>query len=229
MSDLTGGRYPNQSPIWGFTGNTGNVAQSDLPAITTLAQVGSPAIAATGAGLITKEVVFQPAFLPEGYPITEIGVCCTSEATATTSHFWIAVYTGAGAEGGGSGTKGELKSALVGQSADKTTLEPAAESGVTWFAMEKAPIIVSPTNAPHGYVYIGVYAVATTIGKYLTATTNATKVQNYKASSALKIFPWMPNMPLMAFKSKPTAEEGTAEATIKEVVDVTVAPVLFIK
>jgi hypothetical protein len=215
-----------QNPQWGFTGQTANAYQSDLPCVCTLAQNGNPAVGATGAALVTKEAIFQPVFLGEGYVINEIGIGVTSEAVETTAHAWVAVYQGVGVKEGE-----ELKSSLVGQSKDKTgsAFEPGAEGPTQFFALE-SPIVVSQSNAPHGYVYVAVYLSASgKIGKFLTVTTNATKVQNYKASSGLKVYPWIANQPLMAFKSKPTTDEGTAEAKIKEIVDVTVAPVLWIK
>jgi hypothetical protein len=217
MSDLTSGRYAQQSPAWAQLGMQNNLAQPSVPAFT-----NAPASGAVedGAPFITKEETTVPIFVPWGVSIEKISVFNGATATkGAVTHAWAAVRSGLTPASGG-----EFAPVLLAQSKDNTAYE-AKKTETLAFTLEKS-VLVTPENAPNGYVYISVFLdVAEAVGTY--AAFEATAAALNKASSGLKVFPWFTGCPINT-KSKPVTA-ATAEKTPKEAVLVEVAPVLVVQ
>ena len=215
MSDLVSGRYPQQAPAWSQFGQQNNLAQPSVPMFH-----NAPATSAieNGAPIITKEETVVPVNVPWGVSIEKISLVNGATETETLTHAWACLRTG---ESVAAGKK--LKATVVGTSTDKTTFE-AKKTETVSFTLEK-PVLITPENAPGGFIYVGVYMVATKVGTYASFKTAATALT--KASSGTEIFPWFTGAPV-AFKTKPTTETKP-ETEIKEAVLVEVAPVLFLQ
>lgn len=220
MSDLVSGRYPAQSAAWAQVGMQNNIAQSDVPVWHNVPLNG---IVEDGAPIITKEETTVPMFIPWGTAIEKITLVGGATEIETLTHAWACVRSGVGATAGGAGALGEFKPVLQAQSKDNTALTMAKTENIV-FTLEKS-VLITPENAPNGYVYVSVFAAATKVGTYASFKCPATALT--KASSGLKVFPWLPNMPLFT-KSKPTSET-VAEKEPKEAVLVAVAPVLLVQ
>jgi hypothetical protein len=216
MSDQVSGRYSAQSPDWLMFGKQNNIAQSDVPAFS---NVSRGTTLEDGAAQKTKYFTAVPVFLPEGIEIVKLSAFVGATAQATTSHFWGAVYSGLSPAAIG----GEVKPKLLAQSKDNATYEPAATTTLS-VELEK-PVLTSSENMPHGFLYIGFYVVATTVGS-LASFKVATALT--KATSALKTYPWFPGAPLPAIQDK-VAEGATAPEFLEELTVVGVVPAVLVQ
>lgn len=224
MSDQVSGRYPAQSPFWSVFGMQNNIAQPNVPAFSSLPPLGGFAgTLGDEAAIITKEETTFPVFIPWGVSIEKFSLVVGATEIETLSHAWVAVRTGAGATAGGSGAAGELKPVLVGESADTTGLTGAKTETIS-MSLKKS-LLITPENAPFGYVYVSIFMEATKVGTYASFKTPAAAL--HKAVSALKVFPWFPNMPLYT-KSKP-ASATAPEKEPKENVEVIIAPLVLVQ
>lgn len=224
MTDVISGRYPQQNPAWSVFGMQNNIAQPNVPAFTSLPPLaGLAGTLEDGAAIITKEETTFPVWLPWGVTIEKFSLALGATEIETLTHAWVAVRTGAGVEPGGAGAKGELKTVLVGESADETTLTGAKTKTIS-ISLKKA-LLITPENAPNGYVYVSVFMVATKVGTYASFKTAAGAL--FKAVSGAKVFPWFANQPIY-FKSKP-ASETTPEKEQKENVAVELAPLVLVQ
>ncbi len=224
MTDILSGRYSQQSPWWSVFGMQNNLAQPNRPADTSLPPYpGLAGLFAEEAPIVTKEETTFPAWIEWGKTIEKFSFCLGATAIETLTHAWIAVRTGAGCTAGGSGAAGEIKPVLVAESADETGLTGAKTT--TWSISLKKPLLITPENAPFGYVYVSVFATATKVGTYVAFKTQLAALN--KVASGLKVFPWFPNVPIYS-KSKP-ASETTPEKEPKEVVLVEIAPFCLIQ
>ena len=222
MSDIVGGRYANQNPAWAITGQLNNLAQPDVPAFTNLPPgAGLAGTLGDEAALITKEEVCWPVFLPWGVAIKKLNLFVGGTKTETMTHAFWTVKQGSPIAIGG-----ELKGTLLAESGDLTSSYEPAET--TTGTMElKESLLITPENAPNGFVYFGVFIEGTKVGTYASFKTPA--AATFKASSGQKVFPWFTNGPLLkGFKTKP-ASATTPEKTLKEVVDVVINTVCVVQ
>ena len=224
MTDLVSGRYPQQNPNWSCFGMQNNLAQPNVPAFTSIPPYpGLAGLFAEEAPIITKEETSFPVWLPWGVTIEKFSMCLGATAIETLTHAWVAVRTGAAVEAGGSGAKGELKPVLVANSVDTTGLTGAKTTTVS-LSLEK-PLLITPENAPFGYVYVSIFMTATKVGTYVAFKTQLAALN--KVASGFKVFPWFPNVPIYS-KSKPTSET-TPEKEPKEIVLVEIAPFVLVQ
>lgn len=221
MSDLVSGRFPQQNPLWGIWGQQNNIAQSDVPMWTNAAP-GS-AMVATAAALKTAEITTVPIALPYGVEINKIGVRSTSASTEGGEHFFVALYSGLSTLVSGEDT---TLPALLAQSKDATGATLIGKTETYEAELEK-PVLVEPGNAPHGWLYVSLYAVASTaVPGLATIETAATALT--KASSGAKHYPWFSGAPLPCFKTALSAT-GTAPAKLETFTLQAAAPVVFLK
>lgn len=215
MSDLTSGRYAAQNPSWALFGKQNNIAQPDVPAFT---NVSPGTTLEDGTAQKTKYFTAAPVFLPEGVEITKVSAFVGGTAQASTTHFWLGVYSGLSPSTVG----GEVKPVQLAVSKDLTTYEPAATT--TLSAELEKPLLITSENAPHGFVYIGFFNEGTVASlasfKVATALT--------KATSGLKTYPWFPGAPLPAIQDKCSATR-TSALELEELTVVGVVPALVVQ
>jgi hypothetical protein len=234
--DLVGARYPTVNPAWSMFGQQTNLAQlalgvaagtkSDIPMFTNW--FPGAALSDTEAALKTKEITAVPVAVPGGIAISKVSVRVGATETETGTHFYVALYSGLTVpEIGGTGAKGEVKPLLLGQSKDVTEgtlLKPTT----TYTAELEKPVFTTEGpegNAPNGWIYVGIYSVATKPGSLATFAPAATALT--KASAGLKSYPWFVGAPLPCIRYKPV-ESGTAPEHLEEATLVATAPIVFL-
>lgn len=219
MSDLVSGRYSAQNPNWGLWGKTNNIVQSDVPAISNISP-GTTLV--DGAAVITKEITFVPVQVPEGIEISKVSMFVGGTKMEAVTTNWVALYTGPGAEAGGSGAKGEIKPKLIAQSANSTTAVAATTTAT--YELEKK-VLVTPERAPNGYLYVAIAAESTKVGTFASFEVAAALTKS--GGATLKVFPWLTNAPI-TFKTKPSSLTSTAPEEPTETVVVAVIPALVL-
>lgn len=203
MSDLVRGAYAVTAPVKKFTGGAGNVTQGNLSARSNSEWLGwagvtSTALAATGVALAVA--------IPVEYGDVITTVSLPIGATATTpTHSWAALYSGIAVP------------ALLAQSADGTTVQTFTANTTVTFTLA-SPVVVTPVNAPNGFLYA---SVQVTSGGSPTsgAVTVATAVQ----------YQYFANSPLFLAASHGSGLTATAPATIASPTTVATIPLAFLR
>lgn len=147
---LVRGHFPVTYPHWKISGGLANVAEPNLPARTNLEYLGfgnlaDLAIGATGVSLSV------PVPVEYGDIITKISVMAGATAEATGTHSFMALYAGTGAS-----------PALLAQTADDTGAAAIAASTVYTRSLS-TPQLITPANAPNGFVYVTINVTAGTV------------------------------------------------------------------
>ena len=219
MADLVSGRYPQQNPLWSVFGQQNNESQSDVPAFYNQAPLpGVNGLVESAAGVITKEEVIFPVYVPYGVSLKTLKWVQTATELASITHAWWTVRSAPSIAIGG-----EFKPQVQAQSKDTTTLATTyagKTETVTLPELEKS-VLVTPENAPNGYVYVSIF-IEGTVGTQVSFKTPATAT--YKAVSGLKVYPWFANAPIWA-KSKPTSKTE-AENTLTSLTQIETVPLV---
>jgi hypothetical protein len=203
MSDLTGGKYPQNNALVALLGGLSNAAQANIPARSNAEWFGTAtmtdgALAATGIGC------FVPVPVDIGTEISKISILVGATAGATMTHQFAALYAGTGAE-----------PALIGQSTD-TTSAAIAEKTLAGWTLTK-PALITAANAPQGFVYAEVCITASTVPTAASIGTPAGV--NYK---------WTTNGPLFLSFTAGSALGATAAATTGSPTAKVVAPIIVL-
>ena len=185
MADLVSGRYPQQNQNWSLFGQANNAAQSDVPAFT---NITAGATLEDGAAIVTKEVTVVPIFVPYGVSITKASIFLGATKQETVTYKWSALYTAPTSTIGG-----VLAPKLITQSANSTTA--AASTTTDTYEYEKTTL-VTPENAPNGFLYVAFAQESTKVGTYASFK-QATALT--KAVSGGKIYPWVAGAPIGGF------------------------------
>jgi hypothetical protein len=204
MADLLSGRYAQANPLWSLLGQLANVAQSDAPPFTNWTPgtvLADSAIAATGVSLSV------PVAVDWGTTISKITVVAGATAEATGTHSFLALYQGTGAT-----------PALIGQTADDTGAASIAASTVYTRSLATAQLI-TPTNAPNGFVYVTVNVTGGTIP---TLVSYSTPVATHTVGA------WFTGAPRFAAASHDSAAGATAPATMGTQTAFATAPVVIL-
>lgn len=206
MSDLVGGKYPQLAPLSAFTGGLSNVAQSNIPARSNaewygLSGLSDGALAGSGIGCVV------PVPVDPFMTISAVNIIIGGTAASTPTHQFAAIYAGTGSA-----------PALLGQSTDTTTAAIAASLPYHWTLA--TPLLITPTQAPNGFVYVVISITASTVP---TAASVAT-VSGVNNGSAQ----WGANAPLFLSSTAGSALAGTAAATIASPSTKAVAPIVFL-
>lgn len=203
MADLVLGRYPQTNPLWSIMGQPANVAQANIPAFTNL-QYGT-ITTDTAAALTTATMTVVPVAVDIA-TISKVTISVGATAEATGSHLFAALYSGIAVP------------ALLGQSTDQTGAAVAAASADLTFTLA-TPVVVSQTNCPTGYIYVGICCTATTVPSLRAYAVAAAVEYQHTGVSA--------NAPLgLAFRFASTT--GTAPATIASITAQAGAPVVVL-
>jgi len=201
MSDLVRGSYAVTSPIKKLTANM-NVSQSNIAARSNLEWAGTVAMT-DGATALTTQVCTSVAVPVEyGDIISKVTMLVGATAAGSPTNSWAALYSGIATP------------ALMAQSADGTSAAIAA-SGAFTFTLA-TPQVVTPVNAPNGFLYVSIMVKATV--PTLASVTNATAV-TYK---------WFTNSPLFLAATHGSALTTTAPATIVTPAAQALTPVVFL-
>lgn len=214
MADLVSGRYGQLNPWWTVLGQPTNVAQANIPARSNLEYLGINVLTDAAAALTSGTVTVVPVPVDPGTTITKVSVLVGASAASTPTHSFAAIYSGIST----------AAPALLKQSTDITTTAIAASARFDFTL--SAAYTVSPTDAPYGYVWVGVSNTGTAVPSLVTAGgTEATAAQ----------YAWFTN----SFGGSSTgvaalaarfgsSVAGTAPATITSVTVQTAAPVVFL-
>ncbi len=187
--DLVSGGYPTSYTPAKLTGKAPNSAQGNISVRSNLEWLGvsgmtDGALAATGVGCAVAVPVEW------GDVITKVRLPVGATAEATGTHAWAALYSGIAVP------------ALLGQSVTNTGAAALAASAPFEFTLA-APILITPQNAPGGFIYVSISVTATTVPT--AATVPVAAAVDYQ---------WFPGGPLFLSATHGTGLAGTAPATI---------------
>lgn len=146
--DLVSGRFPVTYPFAKALGLASNNAQSNMTPRSNLEYLGFSGLADTAAALTSGTVTLVPIGVEIGDLIQYVDVLTGATAAGTPTHSWAALYNSAGA-------------LLGAQSVDGAAGAIAASARFTFTLAQK--YIVSPADAPGGFIYAGVSVTATTV------------------------------------------------------------------
>lgn len=200
---LVRGGYPVTHSLKKLTGGAANATQSDIPARSNLEWfgMGNPtdgALAATGVGCAV------PIPVEYGDVISKISIIAGATAEATGTHMFAALYSGIAVP------------ALLAQSADDTGAASVAASARFTYTLA-TPQLITPTNAPGGFVYA---SIAITGGTIPTAAV-------ISIPTAIG-YQWFSTGPLFFSATHGSALGATAASTIASPAAKAVAPVVFL-
>lgn len=146
---LVRGRYGTVNPLWGYIGQINNATQANLPARSNMDVFGLAGLTDQAAALTTAVCTTTGIPVQNGDVISKVWVRTGATAAGTPLNSWAALYFGAG---GG---------ALITQSTDAATGAIGA-SGSRSFTLN-TPVLITPTNAPSGFIYVSLMVKATTV------------------------------------------------------------------
>jgi hypothetical protein len=214
MTDLVSGRYPQLAALNSILGLPSNVVNPAVPARTNLEYTGINGLADTTASLVTQVMTVVPVPVDVGTVLSKVSVFVGGTGAGTPTHSFAAIYAGTNT----------AAPALLGQSTDGATAAIAA-SGRFDFTLA-TPILITPTNAPYGYIFVAVCVTATTVPSLATVPNGAAAVQ----------YAWYATTPGASFAAVPgtlafSAGSGlgaTAPTTLVAVAAKAVAPVVVV-
>ncbi len=170
-----------------FMGQLAQVLNPGVPARSNLQYLGisghtDGALAATGVGCVV------PVPVVNGDYISQVSVPIGATAGATMTHQFAALY----------GSQTAPASAVpLAQSTDTTSAAIAATKLATWTLA--TPVLVTPTNAPNGYLFAQIAITATTVPTALVVTVPTATA-----------YAWLPGMPPFFAATAGSALAGTA-------------------
>ena len=148
--DMTGGAYSTEDIIWKMMGRPRNATQQNIAARSNVWFTGYSA-AVDLAATATKKGMFSAVPVQEGDVITKVSSFIGATEGKTGVKSFVAVYEG---------TTAKTEAKLLGQSKVKeVAIKPKL---ILTEELEKALLITS-TNAPNGYVFVGLITEATTL------------------------------------------------------------------
>lgn len=202
MADLLSGGYAQSNPLRALLGQLANTAQGNLAARSNIEWgIGNPSDGALAGTGVSAAV---PIPVDYGQIITKVSILVGATAEGTGTHAFMALYSGIATP------------ALMAQSADDTGAAAAAASAIYTRTLATAQLI-TPTNAPNGFIYASVCFTAGTVPTCLAvATPTAVGYQ------------WTTNGPLFLSATHGSAQGATAAATITTPAAKAVAPVVIL-
>ncbi len=151
MSDLVSGRYQSLNPVFAAFGQATNAVQSDVPPRGNMELHG-------GGGLVEGILVTAKQYLvmiPVSYGdvITNVNVAVAGKEGEAASESFVSIYTGV--------ANGKT-STLIQQG---TAVTAAVVKEKLFTQALKESVLITPTNAPFGYVYAGIACTGTTMAE----------------------------------------------------------------
>lgn len=191
--DLVGGKFPLLYPFDKSLGLASNASQVNLSPRSNIEWLGWATQIDEAAALVTNDLVLWPVPVENGDVITKVSVRTGATPATGPTHQFAAIYSGV-----------LTTAALQGkQSADGTSTAIAASTTKS-FTLPTGGVVISPTNAPFGYVYAAVSVKATTAVPSLVGWATATACQGA----------WFTNAPTFLGARTSTGLTGVAPATV---------------
>lgn len=204
---LTRGRYPVDAALQSFLGKTAATSNATAPVRSNLEfPVYSGALADTAASLTSGVLTAVPVPVDIGQVVTKISVLVGATPASTPTHSFAAIYSGTTV----------TSPPLIGQSTDGTTAVMAASTRFDFTLT--TPTAISSTQAPNGFIYVGISVTGTAVPSLITTPAGAAAGQ----------YRWMTNTPLYFSQTAGSALAGTAAATLINASTLTTAPVVLV-
>jgi len=162
MADLVRGHYPIGSVFDALLGNARNATQNDLPVYTNLTWTGISGLTDNSTTALTSAKANAVAVPVDfGAIISKVSFVVGATAGATSTHTNVALYSG-----------GVAAPAILGtQSTDNTSGNGGFAASAINTVTLGAPVVITPSNAPNGYIYVSLGVTATTVPSLLSAPT----------------------------------------------------------
>ncbi len=198
------GRYPTSYQFDKLTGKAANASQGNIAVRSNAEWLGisgmtDGALAATGVGCAVAVPVEW------GDVISAIDLLAGATAEGTGTHAFAALYSGLATP------------ALLAQSADETGAAAVAASVKHAFVLTSS-VLITPQNAPGGFVYASISITAATVAT--AATVPVAAAVDYQ---------WFAGGPLFLSATHGSSLAGTAAATIASPTAKAVAPIVFLR
>lgn len=160
MSDLARGHYYIEAVLDSMLGNARNATQANLPVYTNLSFFGASGLTDNSTTALTTAKANAVAVPVDwGAIITKVSFVVGATAGATSTHTNVALYSG-----------GVAAPAILGtQSTDNTAGNGGFPASAINTVTLGAPVLVTPSNAPQGYIYVSLGITATTPPSLLSA------------------------------------------------------------
>jgi hypothetical protein len=155
---------------------------------------------------VTNKLVFVPVPVDYGQEFSTV-TFVPGATSPTTTHAYAAVY---------SGLATAATSALLAQSTDLGSTQIPVQVPYGFSLATK--VIATPTNAPFGYLYVGIQE---------TGTANSAASVAIAAAVSGTVGAWFTNAPV-SFCSAVAATTATAPANLGSPTAVSVAPLVFL-
>ena len=190
---LIRGRYHATNPAWSAVGQPTNASQSDIALRSNVDYLGYSNQVDQAAALVTTKSTFVPVPVEVGDTFSTITVISGATAASTPTHSQAYLLSGV-----------LTTATLLGTTTDLTTTAVAANAKVQWTLT--TAVTVTATNAPYGYIYVGIGFTGTTPFS-IVGTAVSTADFSFVAAS-----PFV-NKPLFA-STQSVGAGGTAPATV---------------
>lgn len=210
MADLVSARSGQRDPRAGFVGAS-NVTQSNIPARTNAEYLGYSGW--TDGALASTGVAFAvPVFIDPGTVVTNVSMVVGATAASLPTNSFAALYSGTNV----------AAPPLIIQSTSGGSLPAFTASTLVNFALS-TPTIITPAQAPYGWIYVAVSITATTICTAAAVSTpTATGYQAFTSSTTPA-----GTQPFLSLTAG-SALGATAAATLASPTAKAVAPIVFL-
>jgi hypothetical protein len=208
MADLVRGRYNVTNPLWSYVGQAVNGTQSDIAVRSNAAVLGLAGLTDSAAALTTQVCTAVPVPVEYGDVISKVTVVVGATAAGTPTNAFAALYSGIA-----------TTPALLAQATDISSAAIAA-SAVFTFTLASS-VLVTPANAPFGYIYASIMSKATVVPSLATVSVAAAVAYKWGLTGA--------TAPLgMGAITHGSALTTTAPATITSPTAQAATPIVFL-
>ena len=174
MADLARGRYGVTNPIHSAFGQTANSTQSDIAIRSNASWAGMCGLTDAAAIITTGVMASIPVPVEYGDVISTISFAVGATAGATLTQSITALFSGIATP------------ALLAQSTSNVAADGGfTASGLRTFTLQ-TPILITPANAPNGFVYAGYSVTGTTMPTLASYGSAAAVYYQYLTSQPLR-------------------------------------------
>lgn len=201
--DLVGGGYLLTNPVTSLLGGFANAAQANLSARSNLSWfgLGNPTDGVLGTSGVATTVAVP---VDVGTPITKVSILVGATAASAPTHQFAALYAGTGSA-----------PALIAQTTDATSAAINASASYGWSF--GTPQVITPTQAPQGFIYAMVVIAATTMPTAAVVST----------PTAIG-YQWTTNAPLFLSSTQGSGITTAAPTTINTYTAKAVTPIVIL-
>jgi hypothetical protein len=181
-ADLVGGGYQLYNPIWSFFGRLANATQSNVAVRSNLEYIGAGAKQEQSGTVTSEKGLLVAVPVTWGDIISNVWVATTT-ASESGAEFIGAVYEGVASN---ATTANETK--VIAQSA--VVKEEFKASKGNKLAL-KSSVLITPSNAPAGFVYAGLYVKETTATVQVACIKQKKEFQFYGGTAKEALGPFL--------------------------------------